>query len=773
MWCHDEGPEEQDREEEVKASDAFAVHHDAFLTYLDSLSQSLDVQLGLVRSYLDQHPLPAPGFKQKAEIAAESLAGAVRLFQADVRLAAREFGELSASDPLAEQVAACAVGRFVENNVWQDDENSANKASSNDLHTTDTTEKSQEEHAEEVRNGRAEEFGIEDGMRSAIKVSAVSAGSKCAVTFRAKRPSLVSNSSIASVSSPGTVGTGADDEESDRHRLPTVAIRLPSEGEGLVPAGGLSDDAEFDVEQLEKSPICPNGVMSPNWVGRLVWDFSVIFLVLLDSMVLPYQLSFKAGVQDSFDHFWFYLTTTLFALDVLLNFNTAYESTAKDKGMPPGTLVTRRSKIAAAYLKSWFTIDVLSTVPWPRLAELLTEGGEGGGSSAQVAKLTKIVKFVRFLRLMRMLRLAKLGIIWERIEARMGSIFLLQIIALLRVLFVVIAICHWNACIWWLIGQPRSLLTEVMSDEEQEAYANIPHWTTERRAEFDGGSWRWVDKDQTEAYVFCFYWTLGVMRTMPAEVTPVNLPERIFVLCFMFFALSAFAICVAQITQAFFKFSERRRVFHEEMAAVRMHLRKISCEESTQSRVKAYLRHLFDQRRIQAKEVNLLNQLPESLKRQVRRSRLAANLLSVDIMKTLSQRALLAIADNVKVWDMMPGDRVCTEGELSEACWVLASGRLMAMARYGEEEQLGVVHVVDEDCLLTVDDVESDHTVVAVTACEVIRLSKRVFHKYALINPSDLRPTTFRPSQMRSSIGGRSDVAPEDAPHSTAAAVST
>ena len=45
----------------------------------------------------------------------------------------------------------------------------------------------------------------------------------------------------------------------------------------------------------------------------------------------------------------------------------------------------------------------------------------------------------------------------------------------------------------------------------------------------------------SDPQVFCFYWTLGVMRTMPAEVTPVNLPERLFVLVFMFFALSAFA----------------------------------------------------------------------------------------------------------------------------------------------------------------------------------------------------------------------------------------
>ena len=55
------------------------------------------------------------------------------------------------------------------------------------------------------------------------------------------------------------------------------------------------------------------------------------------------------------------------------------------------------------------------------------------------------------------------------------------------------------------------------------------------------------------------------MRTMPAEVTPVNLPERLFVLIFMFFALSAFAICVSLITQAFFKpLREKRRKEEEE-----------------------------------------------------------------------------------------------------------------------------------------------------------------------------------------------------------------
>lgn len=54
------------------------------------------------------------------------------------------------------------------------------------------------------------------------------------------------------------------------------------------------------------------------------------------------------------------------------------------------------------------------------------------------------------------------------------------------------------------------------------------------------------------------------MRTMPAEVTPVNLPERVFVLVFMYVALSAFAISIALITQSFFKLSERKKSFNEE-----------------------------------------------------------------------------------------------------------------------------------------------------------------------------------------------------------------
>ena len=58
-----------------------------------------------------------------------------------------------------------------------------------------------------------------------------------------------------------------------------------------------------------------------------------MFLVILDSIILPFQLSFKHGTpDDAFDEFWFWLTTIIFFTDVFLSFNTAVANPSE-----PGT----------------------------------------------------------------------------------------------------------------------------------------------------------------------------------------------------------------------------------------------------------------------------------------------------------------------------------------------------------------------------------------------------------------------------------------------------
>lgn len=471
-------------------------------------------------------------------------------------------------------------------------------------------------------------------------------------------------------------------------------------------------------------------LIDPRWTSKLAWDFFVMFTVLCDAMILPFQLAFKNEQPDNFDEFWFFWTTTLFVLDMFASFNTAIE--LDDDGSRPDVLVTDRWQIARMYCSGWFSIDFVSTVPWARLVAIFASGP---GGTTQIAKLLKVVKFMRLMRLMRMLRMAKLKVIWERVEDEVGSVLLVQMMTLIRILFIVVAICHWTACVFWMIGNPRSLITDLLPDTVAEVFERSPHWTTMQRTHGPNQEpWRWIDRPTSEAYIFCFYWTLGVMRTMPAEVTPVNLPERIFVLLFMFFALSAFAISIASLTQAYFKISERNRNFTDELFAVRMTLKRYKVDKVTKRYVKDYLAHLFERRRVMAKEKQLMMQLPESLQNEVDRSRKLLYLKKIPALQDFSKAALDEVCDIAEMRDYLPGQYICKSDQEATAACVLCAGILQGKGSDESGEPLEFaepIEVVDNDCLMSEQPVGSPFSVVAVSVCELLRVDKVKFIKLA------------------------------------------
>eukprot|EP00930_Biecheleria_cincta_P009310 TRINITY_DN11101_c0_g1_i2.p1 TRINITY_DN11101_c0_g1~~TRINITY_DN11101_c0_g1_i2.p1 ORF type:complete len:625 (+),score=105.17 TRINITY_DN11101_c0_g1_i2:52-1926(+) len=433
----------------------------------------------------------------------------------------------------------------------------------------------------------------------------------------------------------------------------------------------LSTGRTISLDHLDGVPLeLPFGIINPASSAKLFWDFFVMTCVLLDAVILPFQLSFKnKGQADTLDFVWFVMTTTIFSMDIIVSFNTAVDR--KDNMTGPETLVKDRKTIAKQYLRGWFAIDFVSTIPWGSLEGLLA--GENSESS-QATKLLKVVKFLRIMRLMRMLRLAKLKTIWENIETYLGSVVLVQSVMLVRILFVVIALCHWSACIFWVVGCPESFVTDLLSSETQDYFRAMPHWTTiDRTVGPNQPTWRYLDQTVAANYVFCFYWTLGVMRTMPAEVTPVNLVERVFVLCFMFFALSAFAISVGSLTQAYFKISERGRNYNDEMFAVRMHLKKLQVSDTAQRRIRNYLWHLFERRRIMAKEANLLDKLPEILKAEVKHAKIFQHLQRIPLITELGKTTIEEICTNSDLHDHLPGDLLCIASEVAKSAWVLCA----------------------------------------------------------------------------------------------------
>eukprot|EP00397_Hematodinium_sp_SG-2012_P011730 GEMP01011876.1.p1 GENE.GEMP01011876.1~~GEMP01011876.1.p1 ORF type:complete len:530 (+),score=69.58 GEMP01011876.1:388-1977(+) len=297
----------------------------------------------------------------------------------------------------------------------------------------------------------------------------------------------------------------------------------------------------------------PRFFIDPSSMRRILWDVWVLMIVLIDSVLMPYQIAYH--FDDMGENAWFWIGTSIFTIDILANFVTGYIAGPLEKDH--GKLVVSRRRIAKHYLLSWFLIDFLSTFPWSWVMAQTMSGDESDGASGtRVAKVTKVAKLARFMRLARMLKLLKLQDIWDAMENSIGSMFAVQVLNLLKVIAVVVYICHWNACIWWAVGSTTSIFN-MGADETSEDSMRPEKWTTKQLSNTfvnkNGEEWTrtfsWADEDieRSAKYTFCFYWTLGVMRTMPVEVYPVSRSERLYTLIFMFFAFSMFSICISRI----------------------------------------------------------------------------------------------------------------------------------------------------------------------------------------------------------------------------------
>ena len=221
---------------------------------------------------------------------------------------------------------------------------------------------------------------------------------------------------------------------------------------------------------------------------------------------------------------------------------------------------------------------------------------------------------------------------------------------------------------------------------------------------------------------------IQVMRTMPAEVTPVNLLERLYVMFFMFFAFSAFAICVASITHAFFKFSERSRGFEEEMSAVRMYLRKIKADPPIQMAVKNFLQFVYDQHFTHSKEMTPLKNLPNSLKSLLKFARLKQHLLKLSVFASLPDKAVFYISDIAEEHFVATGTCLSKKDHIAEAAWVVMCGVLSV-----QDESSNCVNlrldVVDELCLLSSSNCVSPNTVIVSACSELLRVNQDQFFK--------------------------------------------
>eukprot|EP00935_MAST-01C_sp_MAST-1C-sp1_P000912 g912.t1 len=253
------------------------------------------------------------------------------------------------------------------------------------------------------------------------------------------------SSSSSSSSSKANRGRGGRREEQGRDPLPAfVGAASASDGAGgdrgdagsagspsirreaMEPLGVIAEpvepfDPRADAERSMQEPFDADClIFHPHAPWRTQWDLGVGALILYSVLIIPFRIGFGVDCTHIVAFVFDCLVDIMFFLDIILNFRTAYfdreRVSGRDREMTAqrhrdvAGIVTKPLKIAKRYLRGWFWIDIVSTVPIDMIVQASltgTVGGCGGQSEVRSIKLVRVLRLVRLVKMVRVLKLAK------------------------------------------------------------------------------------------------------------------------------------------------------------------------------------------------------------------------------------------------------------------------------------------------------------------------------------------------------------------------------
>ena len=199
----------------------------------------------------------------------------------------------------------------------------------------------------------------------------------------------------------------------------------------------------------------------------MAWDVYVILLLVYTVFQVPAAIAFQSQVcaedMGFGELFITWLVDCSFWMDILLTFRTAVVDTQSDSHTHLKLLADWKV-IGKQYLRGWFWLDLLGSIP-TSLVELIiaASNSSGGGESsvdanrscsAAVLKTLKLNRLARLARLVKLLRLARLAR-WNRLMTKAkdalamnpGHMRLLQ-----WVMFVLVLAHMFACCLYGIVG---------------------------------------------------------------------------------------------------------------------------------------------------------------------------------------------------------------------------------------------------------------------------------------------------------------------------------
>lgn len=383
-----------------------------------------------------------------------------------------------------------------------------------------------------------------------------------------------------------------------------------------------------------------------------------MIVILYSIIVIPYRLAAHVDAEGG----WLVVETifdVFFGLDLVLNFFTCYFDERS------GELETDFKAIVKKYLKGWFLVDFLSTLPMDALGNIFFEDSEQ----------LRGARLLRSFRLVKLVRLSRLMKVDELLESFAHSTGInTKMVLLISLSFNQLLFAHLFACLWLGVSSPRS--------SHPECKFEYDHCETECEIQ---NSWIFSKNIQCNApqeqYVVALYWAFATMTTVGyGDVFAINDLERIVSIFLMLIGVTVFGYSILMVALIINEGDPRASIRKRKVAHIEEFLIRIKASSELRKKIRRHFEALTQIRDVTLEDnSNLLYFLDPLSRTKLRHSsflpfqKKVANMFR-DRLKICKQDLVADLCTELRITQVEKEEILFEENCVASNLYILLSG---------------------------------------------------------------------------------------------------